>query len=191
MNTDNIIAFPLAAGRRPVAAEEAAPKPRKYKVKGSPKPEGYAPEAGWWPLSRKQKAALAILAKEAARKAYLPEAGPEHDAWRHEQSIAACGLRVSEARQRDWAALRVHFECLCGREAKAFRVALRAEDNGHRIAMHKLRGELAARGLDEGYAETICRSKFKVALRDASAPQVWTVVYDLRGRPKTQGGKQP
>lgn len=178
---NNIIVFPIA--RRPV--DDGAAKPRRvYKRKGPAQEKDYAPEAGWKPLSTKQKARLASLAKEAAAKQYLPVAGKEHDAWRQDQAVLACGVRISQASQKHWSDLLVHFTLMCGRDAQAFHVALRAQDNGHRVAMWKLREELAKRALPECYAETICQSKFSKALADVTAPQVWTLVYDLRGRKK-------
>jgi len=180
----NIIQFPGTAADRRVVGTEPAARKRTYKVKGKPVGRDYQPEAGWKPLSNKQKAKLVMLATDAAGKQYLPTSGKEHDAWRAEQSILACGFRISEARQKDWADLLIHWQQLCGQDAQAFKTAMHTQGNPQRVAMFKLTQELKKQDKSEAYAETICMSKFKVCLRDATAPQVWSLVFDLRGRAK-------
>ena len=160
-------------------APATAPK-RKYKVKGPQVGPDYAPEGDWKPLSNEQKARLALLAKQAARMQYLPESGPEHDAWRQERSLALAKVRISEARQRHWNDLHAVWQDMAGESGKAFAILMRADGNPRRVAMFKLTQELKARGLADKYAETICFSMFKVSLADASAKQLWKVLFTLR-----------
>ena len=138
------------------------------------------PDGGWRPLTRWQKARLAMT----ARKAYdrLKVQGMTLDEWRQEIAIRACGRRVSEACQCHWAELMAAFLNLNGASDKALNVLLREGDNKRRVAMHKLTQELAKKGLEVGYAAAICSKQFKCALADASAKQIWCLFFTVKNR---------
>lgn len=150
------------------------------------RPTDYAPDIAQRPLSRKQKARLCILARQAAEQLGAPQTGPAHHQWRHDQAIAACGHRISAARQAHWADLHAWFVDRAGRADAAFTTLMRADDNPRRIAMHKLREALTQRGLAEAYAAAICQRQNKCPLHDASAPQLWRLLFTVRNRRKPQ-----
>lgn len=141
------------------------------------------PDAGWKRLSNKQKSRLSIL----ARKAYTLQKvqGIDFDEWRHEVAIQACGVRISEATQSHWADLKTAFLDLAGEPVKAMNTQLREGDNKRRIALYKLTQLCTERSLDISYAETICRSTFKVPIAQASAKQIWCIYFTITKR----GGK--
>lgn len=169
---ENIIQFPgVGPGR-----------PRKYKIKGAPKGPAYEPDAGWNPLSNRQKGILAQLAKTAARRQYLPETGPEHDAWRQETSLRLAKTRIRDARQKDWETLHAIWLDLAGDSGAAFTSLLRSADNKRRVAAYKLDQLLKALGLRRGYAETILRSKYKTTWAEAPAKSIWKVFFELKSR---------
>ena len=141
----------------------------------------YAPLGGS-NLTRRQKTMLVLLAKEAARAAGEPDSGQAFDAWRHEESVRAAGVRISSATQRHWGSLRAHFENLCGRSDKAIRVLLRDQDNDRRVARWKLDRALEKAGIDQAYAEHICRTACRVPLDQATAAQLWHIHYTVRNR---------
>lgn len=154
-------------------------------------------------LSHIQKREIAI----AARRAYDAWAEREafeainsemsrsacFDAWRHVEQGKATGGNGSgpaggiqslcEMTQAHYAAVLAHFIALAGDPARADRVLTRNQDNGRRIARYKLDQILRERGLPAGYAASICRSKFKCALDQASEGQIWKLFYDVRKRP--------
>ena len=142
------------------------------------------PDAGWKPLTNEQKARLSILARKAAEVQRVAGGYKAVDAWRHEISIKACGVRISEATQSHWADLKSAFEDLGGRPEKAFHTQMREGDNKRRIALWKLTQALAAKGLHPGYAAAICRAQFKCSLEDASAKQLWCLFYTVTNRRK-------
>jgi hypothetical protein len=140
------------------------------------------PDAGWKPLSKEQKARLSILARKAAEVQGITGGYKAADAWRHEISIKACGVRISEATQCHWADLKSAFEDLGGRPEKAFQTQMREGDNKRRVAMWKLTQALAAKGLQTAYAGVICRAQFKCQLEEASAKQLWCLFYTVTNR---------
>ena len=142
--------------------------------------DGACGDGGWKPLSREQKARLSILARQAY--AHQGVQGMTVDEWRREVSERACGCRISEATQRNWADLKSAFEDLCGQVEKAFRTQLREGDNKRRVALWKLTQALAAKGLETSYAGKICRIQFKCALEEASAKQLWCLFYTITNR---------
>jgi hypothetical protein len=140
------------------------------------------PDAGWKPLSKEQKARLSMLARKAAEVQRVSGGYKAVDAWRHEISIRACGVRISEATQAHWADLKSAFEDLGGRPEKAFSTQMRAGDNKRRVAMWKLTQALNAKGLAPEYAGKICRAQFKCQLEEASAKQLWCLFYTVTNR---------
>lgn len=142
-------------------------------------------------LTKNQKAYLSQLAKSAFIRAEAHHAtdGLSSDEWRHAESIKAAGVRISEAEQRHYNAIKGHFELLSGQAGKAFGTHLRESTNDLRIAHFKLATELKIHGLAEEYAAAICRRKYRgLALSGATAKQVWAVTFDIR-RSHTKSAK--
>lgn len=149
------------------------------------------------PLSKLQKRQIAI----AATRAY--EAWPEREAfeainsdlsktarfeaWRHVEQGKACGVQhMRQMAQEHFAAVLAHFQAIGGHDQAATRTRARGADNGRRIALYKVRQELAAKGLSEGYAAAICQAKYKCPLADASREQLWKIFFDLKNRRKAE-----
>lgn len=150
---------------------------RQYVLKGS----HYAPDLAWQPLSPSQRSGLAMLAKKAWQKWGR---GENEHAWRHAQSITAVGKRITEAGQRDFLRLRAHFLDLAGQSGAALNVLLKAENEPQRIALHKLTRECSQRGLPLAYPEAICKRQYRCTLAEASAQQIWRLVFTVRNRRK-------
>jgi hypothetical protein len=135
------------------------------------------------PLSRGEKAYLARLAKDAW--AQLDRAGaidqPESE-WRRDQAIAAIGKRISEAVRGDFAALKTHFLAMAGKTRRAFDTALAdtTAAQSRATALYHLKAELTKHQLDSSYAAAILADKYKTTTNDATAKQLWTIVYDVR-----------
>jgi hypothetical protein len=141
------------------------------------------PDGSWHRLTREQKARLSMLAREAFL--FQKVQGMDRDEWRQEIAIRACGCRISEATQAHWADLKSAFQDLAGKPEKAFQTQMREGDNKRRVALYKLTGALAERGLQPAYAATICRAQFKCSLEEASAKQIWCLFYTVTNRRKT------
>lgn len=169
-------ASPRNAAPKPAAPLKPIPAARHAE-------DGQCPDGSWKPLSNEQKKRLAILARQAAVACGI--SSHEADEWRREQSILACGLRITEATQKHWADLKSRFEDLGGRPEKAFQTQMREGDNKRRIAMWKLTQALTAKGLQPEYAGKICRAQFKCQLEEASAKQLWCLFYTVTNRQKT------
>jgi hypothetical protein len=155
------------------------------------------------PFSKKQKRDIAQL----ARKAY--DAWPDREAfelinseqsktacfesWRHFEQGKACGLQSLRAcTQAHYGRLVAHFQALAGNAAGAARTLAHDADNDRRIARFKLDEALRERGLKEAYAATICRRQYRCGLDDASAKQLWSLVFTVRNRHKpTAAAREP
>jgi len=154
---------------------------RQYVLKGS----HYAPDLAWQPLSKEQRQGLAMLAKRAFEKSSdFRLRTSDFDTWRREQSIKAVGKRITEAGQRDFLRLRAHFLDLAGQSGAALNVLLKAENEPQRIALHKLTRECSQRGLPLAYPEAICKRQYRCTLAEASAQQIWRLVFTVRNRRK-------
>ncbi len=140
------------------------------------------PDGGWKPLSNEQKARLCILAREAAASQNLSLKTKDLAAFRQALSIQACGRRISEATQSNWADLKSAFQDAAGNAAGAFRTQIREGDNKRRVAMHKLTEALKAKELNPSYAASICRAQFKCPLEEATAKQIWCLYFTLTKR---------
>lgn len=150
------------------------PAPRKQT-----RPPTYAPDCAWQPLSKEQRQGLAMLAKRAWR---IHGRGEDENTWRREQSIRACGRRITEAGQRDFLPLRAHFLDLVGASDVAMNCHLAHDTEPQRIALHRLTIECQKRRLPLAYPEAICRRQYKCCLAEASAPQIWRLVFTIRNR---------
>lgn len=144
----------------------------------------YAPTHAAGTLTRRQKAVLAQLAREAWVERGCPAEGA--DAWRRAQSLDACGVRISQAGQRHFAALKARFLDLAGRSGDALNTLVRDEDNARRIAHHKLADACRHSGLPLSYPAAICRRQYRCALVDATAPQLWRLVFTIRNRARVR-----
>lgn len=145
------------------------------------------------PLSKLQKADIAIAARaafdawegRAAFEALNPEftASARFEAWRRDEQIKAGGPRsLRAATQAHYGRLMAHFQALAGYAAAAARTRARDADNDRRIARYKLDQELRRHGLPAAYAGAICRTQYKCTLDEASAKQLWRLVFTVRSR---------
>lgn len=147
------------------------------------------------PLSLEQKRIISQLARSAYeikpdREAFELinsdlSATKCFEAWRHFEQGKACGVQsLRECTQAHYLRLKAHFESLGGRLVQARRTLNREAGSDARIALFKLREVLKTAGLDEAYAATICRSKYRTELGHASAKQLWDIFYTIRNRSK-------
>ena len=146
--------------------------------------DAQCPDGGWHPLTAEQKRDLSILARKAAAVHGIT-GYKAVDEWRHQVSIKACGLRISEATQRNWADLKSAFEDLSGRPERAFQTQMREGDNKRRVALYKLTQALSSKGLPISYAARICAAQFKCPIEEASAKQLWCLFYTVTNRKKS------
>lgn len=150
------------------------------------------------PLSNDQKKALGMLSREAYRawsgREAFEEANPDlsvskcFEAWRHvEQGKATGGIQsLTRCTQDHFLPLRAHFKAMLGNGAGAVRDHLRAQEEPRIRARWKLDQALTERGLNEGYAASICQRQFRCALGDASEKQLWCLFYTVTKRRKPQ-----
>ena len=80
--------------------------------------------------------------------------------------------------------LLAHFTALRGEGGRALLLLLRHAEAGRITVYFKLLQALQERGLTEGYAATIGRSKFKRELGECSEKQLWSLFFDVRKRRK-------
>lgn len=154
------------------------------------------------PLSNLQKREISI----AARRAYLVWPDREayeainsemsatacFEAWRHVEAGKACGVQSLRAcTQAHYGRLLAHFQALAGHTAQADYTRARDADNDRRIARYKLAQALRERGLAEGYAAAICVRQYRCGLGEATAKQLWCLVYTVRNRRPTVGAGLP
>ncbi len=159
-----------------------------------PTPSRADNSAGAWahhPLSREQKANLAILARRAFAVRSAAHPGVNADTWRREESIRAVGKRITEATQGDYLRLRAHFEDLAGQSDKALRTLWQEDNQATKVAYRRLCIECRQRGLALSYPGAICQKQFHCALNEATAKQLWCLVFTIRNRRKpTQPAKK-
>jgi len=166
---------PRTAAARPAAVVQPIPAARRAQ-------DAACPDGSWKPLSKEQKARLSILARKAAEVQGITGGYKAVDEWRHEIAMRACGLRISEATQANWADLKSAFQDLAGHVEKAFQTQMREGDNKRRVAMWKLTKALEEKNLAPAYAAAICRAQFKCPLELASAKQLWCLFYTIQNR---------
>lgn len=147
------------------------------------------------PLSNLQKRRIGMAAHAAwlacpEREALLacnPElsATAVEAAWRHVEQGKACGIQsLRECSQDHYGRILAHFEALAGDTAAAARTLGRDADNERRLARYKLDQALRERGLETGYAAAICRQQYRCPLDQATAGQLWRLLYTVRNRKK-------
>jgi hypothetical protein len=136
-------------------------------------------------LSKAQKATLCILAREAYDRVGI-HTGDDLAEWRHAEQTAAVGkASLCDCVQDDFLPLKAHFLNLCGESGRAMNAHIRHQSEDKRVAMHKLEASCRERGLEMGYPAAICRTQYKCTLDEASAPQLWRLVYTVRNRRST------
>ena len=132
------------------------------------------------PLSNEQKARICILAKDAYALQFTDE---KLEDWRRNQQFICTGkASLVDCVQADYLPLCGHFQRLGGEEGDATRTENHALTEDHRVAMHKLRSECAARGLAMAYPAAICRRQHRCELEQATPRQVWCLVFTVRNR---------
>lgn len=146
-------------------------------------------------LSNQQKRDISI----AARRAYT--GWPEREAfeainsemsrtdcfeaWRRVEQGKAVGIQsLREMTQAHFNRVLAHFEELAGDAAGAARRRGRDQDNGRRIALHKLKEACQAADVGLTYAATICRTQYRCGLDEATEKQLWNLFYTVRNRRK-------
>lgn len=141
-------------------------------------------------LTPAQVTKLAILSKRAyeQEKALgLLADGVTFDAWRHAECQAAAGVPgLTGANQATYRTLRAHFAKIAGDDADAFRDHIGAGSDaaqGTDLATHHLKKNCEKFDLAyPAYPAAICRSQFKCSLGDATAKQLWKLIYTIRTR---------
>lgn len=147
------------------------------------------------PLSNLQKREIGMAAHAAwlvcpDREALLEcngemSATAVEQSWRHVEQGKACGIQsLRECSQAHYGRILAHFQRLAGATAAATRTAARDADNDRRIARHKLDEALRERGLSTGYVVSICKRQNRCSLDEATAKQLWRLVYTVRNRRK-------
>lgn len=133
-------------------------------------------------LSNERKAKICILAQEAAEKCGVT-AWREIDEWRKKEQLEKFGISsLTAATQTQYADIKAHFQALAGDLAGAYKTTRRGDDNPKRVARWHLNKALAAAKLAPVYAQAICKSQFHCTLDDASAKQLWNLVYTVKNR---------
>lgn len=160
------------------------------------------------PLSKKQKAQLAQMARQAFDQLYkhgLIDSPGDTKAkqftnWRREQQAQACGQSsLTMCNQDDYLPLRAHFNSLLGRDDKAMDDILKSSpENDHaddddtpehrgRI-VHLIEVQLDGTKFSMGYAIAIARNKFRKprlrVLTDLTVPQLKQVLFTIINRIK-------
>jgi len=158
------------------------------------------------PLSRKQKACLAQLARQAFDKLDalgLIDAPGETTAkrlanWRHAMQAEACGeSSLTLCIQNDYLPLRAHFNSLLGLDDKAYDDHIKsgpendlAETNDtteHRDQIiHLIEAEMEGTKFNLGYAIAIARNKFRKpklkSLRTLTVNQLKQILFTIKNR---------
>ena len=134
------------------------------------------------PLTHAQKGYLSQLARQAwHRSGQMDEICEEN--YRREQVGLACGkagLRCCS--QDDYGAVKGHFLNLLGETEKAFHAVHHGEGNARRVAEFKVVQTCRDAGLELAYAAKICTNMFKCSLDDASADQLWKLMFTVKNR---------
>lgn len=152
---------------------------------------------GAGPLTPLQIRTLAVEARRAwhvQREMGLAE--EDFDTWRHGavQDVAPAARGLRDLTQRDFAPVRAWLRELAGGAPPPPLRDPRADDDARR-ARWALRRELASRarlfgGEEEArrYAEAIFRDVHRTTSEEASARQVWQVVWTMRNRATARAG---
>lgn len=146
-------------------------------------------------LSNAQKAKLGILAREAWEawegRAEFLDANVELSAskcfeeWRRWEQHKKTGLySLRDCGQEHYLTLKAHFQNLAGAGGAALKNQMRSAEEERIQAFWHLKKALAERDLAEAYAESICKTQYKIPLSEATEKQLWRLVYTIRSRRK-------
>ena len=104
--------------------------------------------------------------------------------FRHDQVIKACGkIGLRCCSQDDYLRVKAHFLDLLGESGAAMNAHVRAETEGRRVVLHKIREACRQFGFTLGYAESICRQRANgLGLDESDEKKLWTVFYTVRNR---------
>jgi hypothetical protein len=162
------------------------------------------------PLDARQKARICAVARAAwetlnrpgfdNQSADLPDAMrlSETEAftlWRqHEQGLACGHEHLTACQQRHFADLMRHFCAMVpGEQNSAAWWGSRGIENQRRQARHALElvfGEVSdVIDRPEAYATSICRTRYRCEIADASARQLWVLTFDLRRNAQRRRGR--
>jgi hypothetical protein len=142
------------------------------------------------PLSKKQKARLAMLSD----RAFARLGGGSGDCatalareqFRHAQvasAVSKLGLRCCS--QTDYKLVEAHFLFLLGEDGASLNAHLRGLTNPDRVAAWKLQqaiADAADAGITRDYVAAICRRQYRCALADCTARQCWSLLFTVRNR---------
>jgi hypothetical protein len=143
---------------------------------------------GGSPLTNEQKRDAVLLMREAWAGGIAPDADHSAEAftvWRRAQTLVACGHpHLTACHQRHFPAIMAHFARLAGKPSVARYWATRIIGDEARQARSLLDRAIREAAdvikMPEEYAASICRTRFKLGLSDASHRQLMTVVFDMR-----------
>lgn len=114
--------------------------------------------------------------------------------WRRDQIEKVCGAGVRSYKlvtQDQYRLLLTHLQNLAGDAAAAAHSLRKSAGEGRRRALWLLRKNCQERGLAyPNYPESICRRQYKCTLDDAGEKQLMRLVYTVRARRATDGGKK-
>ena len=145
------------------------------------------------PLSNKQKASLAQLARRAWQHVGSAAADPlpDLDTWRRSEVFAACGKHgLSECTQREFNLVAAHFHSILGEDGIAMNELLRAGTERRRQMEMVLLRELESAHLPLSYAESISRSRFGVTVTETSDVQFQQLLITVKARARAKRRKQ-
>jgi hypothetical protein len=123
-----------------------------------------------------------------ARRAFAmqpPAGGGAHDGeseidFRHRQVAVACGKAGLRAcSQADYKIVEAHLEALLGNVPKVFDAHIAHDGNPRRVVEFKILESCRQARVTLAYAETICRSKYKCSLAEATDRQLWGIKFDV------------
>ena len=142
------------------------------------------------PLDKNQKRILSQLARRAFNRELAMARGRGEKladlnevAFRHQHVAQACGkLGLRCCSQDDYGAVKGHFLNLLGEAGKAFEAIHHGEGNARRVAEFKVVQACEQSGVAVAYAARICASMFKCSLEDASADQLWKLMFTIKNR---------
>jgi len=142
------------------------------------------------PLTNVQKRILSQLARRAFNRELAMARGRGEKladlnevAFRHQHVAQACGkLGLRCCSQDDYGAVKGHFLNLLGESGKAFEAIHHGEGNARRVAEFKVVQACEQAGLQVAYAGRICANMFKCSLADASADQLWKLMFTIKNR---------
>lgn len=137
------------------------------------------------PLSHRQKSVLC----QAARRAYDrlcakgEISGISFDDFRRDDCERVTGKHgLTACRNSDYNPLLAHWESLAGEDGRAMNALVREQTESRRQAEVVLLDVLNKAGLPLTYAETISQGKFRCAVLETDARQLWQLVYTVNAR---------